>query len=125
MKYSRSFAGRPASVGAARNFATEIVVDAPRETLDAIVLMVSELATNCVRFSVGDFTVNIEHGHRIHVEVTDGGGGMPTLGSPRPEDPSGRGLLIVQEMSDQWGIASAMPCSGKTVWFTVTPNSVG
>jgi signal transduction histidine kinase len=111
-------------VKAARHFTTDALVDAPSEVLEAVVLMVSELASNCVRFAATDFTVMIERlGPEVRVEVADGGDGAPTLRSAKPQDLSGRGLMIVQAMSEEWGVASATPAPGKTVWFTVRPLS--
>jgi hypothetical protein len=39
--------------------------------------------------------------------------------SPGPNDPSGRGLQIVDMLSDEWGIEPEVP-AGKTVWFSLT-----
>ena len=126
MRCRRTFDGTPRSVKAARHFTTDTLAGAPSETVDAFVLMVSELASNCVRFAPSDFTVNIERlGQEIRVEVADGGDGEPTLRSPRPEDLSGRGLMIVQAMSADWGVAPATPLPGKTIWFTVKPVPTG
>jgi anti-sigma regulatory factor (Ser/Thr protein kinase) len=126
MRYSRTFAGTPRSVKAARSFTSDTLVDTPREALDAVVLMVSELASNCVRFAASDFTVNIERlDQDIRVEVADAGAGAPTPRAPQPEDLSGRGLMIVQAMSEEWGVALATPSPGKTVWFTVRPVLTG
>jgi anti-sigma regulatory factor (Ser/Thr protein kinase) len=120
MRSARSFSAAPTSVGAARRFAADTLPELPRETLDAIVLMLSELATNCIRFTPGGFNVSIEDDTgTTRVEVTDCGGGEPTVRSPRPTDLSGRGLRIVEAMSDDWGVARAESCAGKTVWFTL------
>jgi hypothetical protein len=40
--------------------------------------------------------------------------------APTPEEPSGRGLLIVDAMSDTWGIIPSS--TGKTVWFALKPG---
>ena len=67
--------------------------------------MVSELATNCVRHTVTDFTVRVERTpDEVRVDVTDTGGGTPEVRSPEPSEPSGRGLRIVRELSDSFGI---------------------
>ncbi len=120
MTSTRSFAAGPTSVGAARRFATDTLPQLPPEALDAIVLMVSELASNCVRFTPGGFSVSIEDdARRIRVDVTDCGGGEPTIRCPRPTDLSGRGLRIVEAMSDDWGVVPAVSSAGTTVWFTL------
>ena len=38
--------------------------------------------------------------------------------SPGPEEPTGRGLQIVNMLSERWGVEHAS-AHGKTVWFTV------
>jgi hypothetical protein len=82
--------------------------------------MVSELASNCIRFTPGGFSVSIEDdSRRVLVGVTDSGGGEPTIRSPRPTDLSGRGLRIVEAMSDDWGVIPAESSAGTTVWFTL------
>jgi anti-sigma regulatory factor (Ser/Thr protein kinase) len=115
----RSFPARRESVGLARRFARESLEDEPRETLETIELMVSELATNCVQHAHSDFDVTIERtGGTIRVEARDRGGGLPTLRSPTPREPSGRGLRVVEALSASWGIEPKD--DGKAVWFTVT-----
>ena len=42
--------------------------------------------------------------------------------SPGPEDPTGRGLQIVNMLSQAWGVEQRAT-SGKTVWFTVATSS--
>jgi anti-sigma regulatory factor (Ser/Thr protein kinase) len=120
MTQARQFSRDPTSVRAARRFATQVLADAPAETLDAIELMVSELATNCIRHAGAPFKVTISRAaDQVRVAVTDRAGGTPTIRSPGPEEPTGRGLLIVETFSDAWGVESH-PGTGKSVWFRVT-----
>jgi anti-sigma regulatory factor (Ser/Thr protein kinase) len=119
MKRARNFSAEPQSVGAARRFAVAALHDAPSEVLEAVKLMVSELATNSIRHAETGFRLSICHAHgAIRVEVTDHAGGTPTVRSPGPEDPSGRGLRIVSMLSEAWGVDRAA-APGKTVWFTL------
>jgi anti-sigma regulatory factor (Ser/Thr protein kinase) len=118
MRTRRSFAGRRESVGQARRFVRETLEDQPRDTREAIELMVSELATNCVQHAQSDFELEIEHrSGTIRVEARDRGSGHPTLRSPTPREPTGRGLRVVEALSESWGIEPMT--EGKTVWFTV------
>ena len=120
MSEQRAFANTPAAVARARRFVALEVADAPAEVVEEIEIMVSELATNCVRHTVTDFTVRVERrAHDILVEVTDSGGGMPTVRRPEPSEPSGRGLRIVQELADSFGVRELRGTPGKTVWFVV------
>jgi anti-sigma regulatory factor (Ser/Thr protein kinase) len=115
MTHARTFPGRPGSVTAARHFVRDVLRDQSPEVLDAAELMACELATNCVQHARCDFELVIHAEGRIRVEVRDTDQGTPVVGHPAPEDRSGRGLRIVEAMSDTWGIIPST--SGKTVWF--------
>jgi anti-sigma regulatory factor (Ser/Thr protein kinase) len=123
MRKARRFPGEPPSVPAARRFATQALKGVSGDTLDAVELMVSELATNCVRHAstAFDLTVIKERG-TIRVEVTDCAGGTPAMRSPGPEDPTGRGLQIVNMFSERWGVDHGS-AKGKTVWFTISARA--
>jgi anti-sigma regulatory factor (Ser/Thr protein kinase) len=119
------FAADPSSVGAARRFATAALADADPEVVEAVELMVSELATNSIRHVQSSFEMTIRHStEEIVVEVVDYGGGTPVMRSPRPEDPSGRGLRIVDMLAARWGVKRGSGI-GKTVWFAVTTKRRG
>ena len=120
MKVQRDFANTPGAVGEARRFVTDQLADFPAAVAGEVAVMVSELATNCVRHTVTAFTVGVETTRaQIRVEVTDSGGGVPVVRSPDPSEPSGRGLRIVQELADSFGITALRGSPGKTVWFVV------
>ena len=117
MTSARRFRCQPESVRAARKFVRDVLPDQSREIVDAAELMTSELATNCVQHARTDFELAIHSQGQIRVEVRDTDQGRPMLRSPMPEEPSGRGLRIVEAMSDTWGIIPSS--NGKTVWFTL------
>ena len=115
----RTFPAIPQSVHAARRFAIDALAGVHAEALESAELMVSELATNCIRHERMSFYVTISRlPSEIRVEVTDSGSGVPTMRSPGPNDPSGRGLQIVDMLSTEWGIEPEVP-AGKTVWFSL------
>ena len=116
MKTTRSFKNDPESVPAARRFALDALAGVGSETLEAVELVVSELATNCIRHTDSEFELTITRTSReVCVEATDRAGGEPRLCSPGPYDAGGRGLRIVDVLSDSWGIRMAE--RGKTVWM--------
>ena len=121
MTTARRFRGRPESVTAVRRFVRDVLSDQSREVVDAAELMACELATNCVRHARSDFELAIHSEGQIRVEVRDTNRGRPVLRFPAPEDPSGRGLHIVEAMSDTWGIIPSR--NGKTVWFAIQPGA--
>jgi anti-sigma regulatory factor (Ser/Thr protein kinase) len=120
MRHTRSFEHAPESVPEARHFARELARGSAADVIDAIELMVSELVTNCIRHTDSGFDLTIALSpERIRVEVTDGGLGEPGMRFPRPSDPTGRGLRIVDMLSTDWGHEKP-PGGRKTVWFTLT-----
>jgi anti-sigma regulatory factor (Ser/Thr protein kinase) len=118
---NRRFRCDPVSVSEARRFVREMLTGHPPEVLAAVELMVSELTSNCIRHARSDFELKIDVQSQIRVEVSDTGGGQPTVLSPSSHQPSGRGLRIVEAMADSWGIIPSS--SGKTVWFTLSSPS--
>jgi serine/threonine-protein kinase RsbW len=120
MSTERSFTNAPDAPAHVRRFVANLLTEIPREIADEVAIMVSELATNCVRHTVTDFTVRVEQTpSEVRVDVTDAGGGKPEVRSPDLSEPSGRGLRIVQELSDSFGIIEPEDSPGKTVWFVV------
>lgn len=120
MRDTRRFPNSPSSVTQARRYVQTHLDGAPPDLVDAVMVMTSELATNSIRHAASDFDVAIDRTPRVlRVEVTDRGSGVPTVLSPDPTQPSGRGLKIVSKLADDWGVTAA-DVNSKTVWFSVT-----
>ena len=119
-RQTRDFPLDVVSVAAARRFAAEVLSDLPRELLQAVELMVSELATNSIRHANSSFRVEIDRRPElVRIEVSDSAGDvMPKMRSPGPDEPTGRGLRIVSLFSHSWGITQSVG-SDKSVWFTL------
>ena len=118
LTWSRAFPGTPAQAREARRFLAAILDGHP--AADDAVLCLSELAANATIHSQsgkpgGHFTVRAEiHGDDLRVEVHDQGGPWTRL--PRGDEPHGRGLLIVSQLSRAWG-RTGDSGTGWTVWF--------
>lgn len=120
MKTNKSFLYTPRSVIQARRFVSGALEDVPDSTIESAILIVSELATNAIRHAGTGFSVDVEVlDQQIRVSVTDSGGGRPQIKSPPAAEPSGRGLRIVELLSDHWGIDASTAKPGKSVWFTI------
>jgi anti-sigma regulatory factor (Ser/Thr protein kinase) len=119
VKTSRSFAPDAGSVHATRRFVLDTAGDVGQERHDAIAVMASELAMNAVQYARTPFTVTIEiTGGTLRVEVTDSAPGTPEPGPlPPARSLHGRGLFIVSQLADTWGITPSSAGPGKTVWF--------
>ncbi|TQS05166.1 ATP-binding protein [Microbispora bryophytorum] len=87
------------------------------ELVDDCSLIVSELASNVVRHGGNVFTLRLgSNGTWVYGEVFDQGEGVPNQREADLDSIGGRGLLIVDELADDWGVAGSGR-GGKTVWF--------
>ncbi|WP_042382942.1 ATP-binding SpoIIE family protein phosphatase [Streptacidiphilus melanogenes] len=88
------------------------------DTRDDVLLLVSELVANAVRYASGPITVRvIRTGHGLLCEVGDTGNGRPRLSRGGLLDESGRGLRIVHRLTTRWGVR--WTDTGKVVWAEV------
>ena len=115
----------PPAVSAAREWSRQAVRRWHLgEAAEAIEHLVSELVTNSVEHAeCVSVTVLLIYGHgMLRLEVRDQDAAhVPALKHPEPGDLRGRGLVIVQALSDRWGVQ--VTGSGKAVWceFAVPP----
>jgi anti-sigma regulatory factor (Ser/Thr protein kinase) len=91
-----------------------------------IVLCVSELATNALVHGVPPgrgfllrlhlLPLPLPYDGGVRVEVHDTGHGVPAIPQAEGREPGegGRGLLLVSELADKWGVGERHP--GKIVW---------
>jgi anti-sigma regulatory factor (Ser/Thr protein kinase) len=106
-----------ASVPAARAFVRSQSHGLPADLRQILELCVSELATNCVLHARTPFTLRyLGEPNCVRIEVSDIGGGTPTMRRPAPTDQHGRGLRIVSALADAWGSLATDGSRGKTVW---------
>ncbi len=86
----------------------------PDQLLDAQ-LVVSELATNAVRHARTEFWVTVRgEAAGVTVSVRDRSVAQPIVREPGPQALSGRGLRLVGEIAEAWGIE--WTAADKTVW---------
>ncbi|MFF0744074.1 ATP-binding protein [Streptomyces sp. NPDC004111] len=111
---------RPESAGHARRL-TQCIVQRQwglsAQLTEYAVLLVSELVGNAVRHT-GARVFGLRMLRRrgwIRIEVRDPSRGLPCLMPVHELDVSGRGLFLVDKLSDRWGV-DLLP-RGKTTWF--------
>ncbi|WP_411977252.1 ATP-binding protein [Streptomyces decoyicus] len=111
---------RPQSAGIARRLTAAVLLKqwslTPQLTEHAV-LLVSELVGNAVRHT-GARTFGLRMLRRrgwLRIEVRDPSRGLPCLMPVQEMDISGRGLFLVDKLSDRWGV-DLLP-RGKTTWF--------
>lgn len=106
------------SVAAARARLRRFLEGSDRSELDTALVLVSELVANAVRHATtgtGPIRVSVcDDTGSLRIEVDDGDPTPPVLRASPASSDSGRGLLIVESLSDDWGWASLD--DGKRVW---------
>ncbi|WP_373305068.1 SpoIIE family protein phosphatase [Streptomyces lucensis] len=93
-----------------------------RDTLDAALLVVSELVTNALVHTGGPVRLDMSLvNHRLRLAVADASPRSPVKpASIGWEATGGRGILLVEAVSDAWG---TIPVSGgKQVWADLVPT---
>ena len=104
---------------AARIFVSDIVATLGGTT-DEAALVVSELAANAVLHAATPFTVMVVwDGTDVTIEVADGNPAVPQVKDHGQAAPTGRGLRIVDQLTDEWGVNATE--GGKVVWVKMQP----
>jgi anti-sigma regulatory factor (Ser/Thr protein kinase) len=89
---------------------------------DNVELLVSELMTNAVRASDGLMSPAVRlwlvsDRDCVVIHVWDASNEMPVRREAGPDSERGRGLLLVETLSREWG--AYRTADGKVVWVTV------
>ncbi|MCU1398827.1 MAG: ATP-binding protein [Acidimicrobiales bacterium] len=87
-------------------------------------LLVSELISNAVLHGSGPLRLllaEVDDGRSVRIEVCNGGTGQPRMRHAEPDELSGRGLQLVDQLSRGWGSSNV---DGETsVWFEVRTDA--
>ncbi len=86
-----------------------------RDAASTAALVATELVANVVRHAhtTMEFTLGLRDG-RMCLTVRDGSRRLPRPADPGVQDAGGRGLRLVRELSDAWGVFPVT--DGKVVW---------
>ncbi|MBV2356291.1 SpoIIE family protein phosphatase [Streptomyces sp. J2-1] len=89
-----------------------------RDRADEIELAADELVTNALLHTEGAAVVTLRvldgEGRRLRVEVEDSSSALPRRREPSDDRVSGRGLILVDRLADEWGVEARG--GGKAVW---------
>ncbi len=115
-----------ASAAAAREFARASgCTEHAAQVLDDALLLISELVTNSIRYGGPTIVLSVEcdGGGGLKVRVRDGSDRVPQQRQASADDETGRGLMLVDLLSDAWGIEPVKDEHGvgKAVWFELRP----
>jgi anti-sigma regulatory factor (Ser/Thr protein kinase) len=81
-------------------------------------LLTSELISNVVRHVGSPMTLRaLSEGSTLRIEVDDTSSEPPVLRARDPGEPSGNGILLVDQLATNWG--TDIRSDGKTVWFEI------
>jgi anti-sigma regulatory factor (Ser/Thr protein kinase) len=94
----------------------------PDDAAETVALIVSELATNAIRHAhvprrSFEVALTRDSEKAIEIEVSDASPHHPVVKSFDPDATSGRGLLLVEALSDAWEVRDRE--FGKTLWARV------
>lgn len=111
------------SIREARRFLQARLEDWSADGYDvAAAQVVSELAANAVLHAHTVYTVHVRWaGGSLLVEVSDLSPLPPKLRHYELDATTGRGLHLVDALSDNWGVRTGAP--GKTVWARIRPDA--
>lgn len=99
----------------ARELVRGMLNDAGREPAHDVDLVVSELVTNAVRYARTFVRMRSEvAGPVLRLQIIDDGPGRPVLVPPGDLNDSGRGLVLVQALTQSWGVCESG--ASKSVW---------
>ena len=79
-------------------------------------LLVTELVANVVTHVGAPMTLRVQREpSTMRVEIDDPSPELPVVHHPDSADEHGRGVLLVDQLADAWGVEPRP--DGKTVWF--------
>ncbi len=123
--YTCTFPDEAGSASRARDFVSRHLAENDLSYLiDDVRLVASELATNAMLHARTPFTVCLEELVRVVLlTVQDGSPSAPQTADPTMMDTQGRGLLLVDHASHDWGVTLG-PGASKLVWveFVTRPT---
>jgi serine phosphatase RsbU (regulator of sigma subunit)/anti-sigma regulatory factor (Ser/Thr protein kinase) len=130
----RRFAPSPSASPAARRFVADVLAGWDLADLrDSATLATSELVTNAVMHTTSSARLTLRRQGRagVWIGVHDTNDRIPvrrvsqvmdTADPDRILAPGGRGLAIIEQIADRWGISPTPETGGKTVWLVLSDS---
>jgi anti-sigma regulatory factor (Ser/Thr protein kinase) len=103
-----------------RQWAASALAELGDDHIHAVLLVATELVTNAYEHGGSPTRIRLDHNRTpcwVRVEVDDPVETVPVVGSSRLGANRGRGLIIVDKLSVEWGVRSLD--HGKTVWAQI------
>ncbi len=124
--HAAAFPAQATSPSHAREFvARELEAHNLSQLANDVSLVATELVTNALRHAGTPAQVCLTKiAQSLLLTVTDGSDSAPRPRHAAATDTGGRGLTIVEALTEQWGTAPGTPTAGKAVWasFSTMPT---
>lgn len=88
-----------------------------------VLLVATELVTNAYDHGHGPRELRMSHAPtpcRVRIEIDDANPRHPTVIPPNTRALGGRGMLLVEQLTERWGVHDDPRTGGKTVWAEVS-----
>lgn len=109
-----------ASLGEGRRFVARTLRDwnVDEARIEPVLLVANELVANAIVHaqSAPVLSLTESSGGDLLLRVSDESRALPVPQAPSTDDDGGRGLILVEALSDRWGIDT--DAAGKSVWVT-------
>jgi anti-sigma regulatory factor (Ser/Thr protein kinase) len=106
----------PESVRRGREHVRKTLTTADPDRAEVATVLTDEMLANAVRHGAPPIELSLTDSNGVlTVEVRDGGSGLPVLRALDLDAESGRGMHIIEALSDCWGVKQLQ--TGKIVWF--------
>ena len=108
----------PTAAREARRFVRSTATVLDDDRLDDLLILTSEIVTNAVLHARTPLELGVTvTDDAVLVCVADGADGTPAHQDQSYGRESGRGIMLVRELADDWGVLPHDTRQGKAVWF--------
>jgi len=107
------------SLGEGRRFVEKTLREwhVDEDTIEPVMLVANELVANAIVHAHSSPVLSLEGaGPDLLLRVADETSNLPIARRATPADAGGRGLMLVEALSDCWGVDASD--SGKSIWAT-------
>jgi anti-sigma regulatory factor (Ser/Thr protein kinase) len=127
-RWRRAFPGEVHQLSLVRRWLESLLPDCPAR--DDVACVATELGTNAVRHTAsgqgGQFVLEVTwQGSAVRVAVEDSGASYAPQVNDDPAGEQGRGLLVVQGLSERFEVSGDHRVSGRTVWAEISWGDAG
>jgi two-component sensor histidine kinase len=120
-----ALAREPQAPARARSEVANVCRGLPHEVFEVALLLTSELVTNALKHGEGEIELVVRIDRQLRVEVYDEAAKLPQRLEYAPLAELGRGLMLVERLSADWGAERLDSWGEKRVWFELDVPSSG